>query len=304
MKYDYEVLIVGGGPAGLSAAMTLGRIGRKALVCDDDRPRNAPSIHVNNLPALDGIHPVEWRSLVRKNLEKYPTISFFQGAASSVKKMNHAFDVKLATGTIVTVKKIILAYGIQDRLPEIEGFKELWGKSVFHCAFCHGYEIRNERLGIIANGDVAAHLTPLIYNLSQDLILFTNGRADLSSEMRELLKKRNILLVEEKIKKLNRFETQLKSISFESSPDIERDALFLAPVFPLSLKSSIGTELGCEKNEMGLYKIGDKGHTSIAGVFAAGECTQMSSVSISSALGVLAGTGVVFELANEDFKHS
>lgn len=250
MKYDYEVLIVGGGPAGLSAAMTLGRIGRKALVCDDDRPRNAPSIHVNNLPALDGIHPVEWRSLVRKNLEKYPTISFF------------------------------------------------------HCAFCHGYEIRNERLGIIANGDVAAHLTPLIYNLSQDLILFTNGRADLSSEMRELLKKRNILLVEEKIKKLNRVETQLKSISFESSPDIERDALFLAPVFPLSLKSSIGTELGCEKNEMGLYKIGDKGHTSIAGVFAAGECTQMSSVSISSASGVLAGTGVVFELANEDFKHS
>lgn len=301
MKHDYEVLIIGGGPAGLSAAMTLGRIGRSVLVCDDDRPRNAPSSHVNNLPGMDGIHPAEWRKNVRLDLEKYKTVSFFNGHVDAVEKTAEGFSAQLNNKKIL-VKKVILAYGIQDNLPEVSGLKELWGKSIFHCAFCHGYEIRNQRIGLIANADMATHLLPLIFGLSHDLILFTNGAASISNDVRELLIKNRVSLVENKITKFNSDNERLISLSFENHQDIERDALFLAPVIPLSLKSKIGSALGCEKNEMGLYKILERGQTNIAGVFAAGECTQMSSVAISSASGIMAGTGVVFELVNEDFK--
>lgn len=301
MKYDYEVLIVGGGPAGLSAAMTLGRIGRSAIICDDDRPRNAPSSHVNNLPGNDGIHPAEWRKKVHSDLEKYKSISFFKGNVSSVIKNDSGFAAQLS-GKIIHVKKVILAYGIRDQLPELEGFRELWGKSLFHCAFCHGYEIRSQRLGLIANGEMANHFAPLIFSLSKDLVLFTNGKPEISPVMNELLLKNKVQVREEKIIKLNRKNEKLVSLSLEDHQDFERDALFIAPVFPLRLKSSLGEVLGCEKTEMGLYKAGERGQTSVPGVFAAGECVQMSSVLGSSSSGMFAGTGVVFELINEDFK--
>lgn len=300
-KIDYEVLIIGGGPAGLAAAMTLGRIGRSVLVCDDNRPRNAASSHVNNFPSRDGIHPESWRRETRRDLEKYQTVQFYSGHVAHVVQEDKIFKAKLSSEKIITAKKVILAYGMVDILPEIDGLSELWGKSVLHCAFCHGYEVRNQKIGIISNGDMAMHIAPLIWGLSCDLIIFTNGVAQLSDEQRQSLEKNNIMVIEEKIKRLNRIEDSLKEIVLEGGNVIERDALFLTPNLPIQMKSSIGLNLGCEKNEMGHYKVGERGETTVAGVYAAGDNMKFSSVLISSASGVMAGTGVVFELLNESF---
>ncbi len=303
MKFDYEVIIIGGGPAGLSAALSLGRMSRTALVCDDNRPRNAPSSHLNNFPTRDGIHPVEWRKLAKKDLEKYPTISFFEGSVLSVEKSPSGFTVKLSSGTEAFFKKVILAYGVEDKPLSVSGFSELWGKSIFHCPYCHGFEIRGSRIGFISNGEMTFHVLPLIYDLASDLILFTNGKAEFSGEQLDLLKRKNIEWIEEKISGFVLEGERLKSVSLENGKTVERDTLFLRPSFPFRLKSQIGETLGCEKTEFGFYKVGERGATTVDGVFACGDnISPAHSVLLAAASGMMAATGVVFELLNEKLR--
>lgn len=297
-----DVLIIGGGPAGLSAAMSLGRIGRTALVCDDARPRNEASEHLNNFPTQDGIHPATWRKEARRDLEKYKTIQFFSGSVASVEKHTNFFRARLSSGEVTDFRKVILAYGIQDRLPAIPGLKELWGKAVFHCPYCHGFEVRNHKLGLVGNGKFLAHGIPMFSALSKDVVVFTNGPADFPEELKLQMKKNNIEIVEKKIKKLLFEGTRLQGLEFEDGTVKERDALFATPLLPFQMKSDIGQSLGCEKNDMGLYQVNEMKQTSVPGVFAAGDnMTMMQSVLQAAASGSMAGAGAVFELVNEDF---
>lgn len=300
MKHDYEVLIIGGGPAGLSAALSLGRMSRTALICDDNQPRNAPSSHINNFITQDGIHPAEWRKQARQNLDKYKTISFFQGSVSNVKKTDKGFNAQLSNGTTINVKKVVLAYGVQDQFPKAPGFKELWGKSVFHCPFCHGYEIKETRLGIVSNIEATFHSLPMIYSLSNDLILFSNGKATFNSDQINLLKRKNIELIETPIQSLMQKNNQLEAVLLTDGRQVQRDHLFLAPQLPFKLKSSIGESLGCEKTELGFYKVSFAGETTVKGVFAAGDNTSMMhSVLAASAAGAVAGAMLSGELTSE-----
>ncbi|PJZ75257.1 NAD(P)/FAD-dependent oxidoreductase [Leptospira neocaledonica] len=300
MKFDYEVLIIGGGPAGLSAALALGRMSRTALVCDDSRPRNAASSHLNNFPTRDGIHPAEWRKLVRKDLEKYNTINFFEGSVLSVEKSGPGFVAKLSLDKTFYFKKIILAYGVEDKHLPIPGYKELWGKSIFHCPYCHGFEVRGSRLGLLGNGDMLIYMLPLIYDLASDLIVITNGKAELKEEQKDLLNRKKIRLIEEKIIGFIYEGEKLKAITFENGVTIERDALYALPSFPYKLKSKIGEELGCEKDQFGFYKVGERGKTSIDGVYACGDnANGAHSVLLAAASGGMAGAGIVHELLSE-----
>lgn len=131
LKSSFDVLIVGGGPAGLSAALSLGRMSQTALICDDGRPRNEDSKHAHNLPFEDGINPVEWRAKTLENLNKYQTLSFYNGRVVSVEKFGTKFKAKLASGETPEFRKIILAYGLNDILPDAPGFKEIWAKTLF-----------------------------------------------------------------------------------------------------------------------------------------------------------------------------
>lgn len=305
MESDYDVLVIGGGPAGLGAAMALGRMSRRALICDDDHPRNAPAEHMNNFPSRDGTSPTEWRRLVRKDLEKYETVHFYKGSVLSVERDGSHFLTTISSGKIMRSKKVILAYGVLDKLPSIPGARELWGKSIFHCPYCHGFEVRGTRLGLIANGDLAEHLTPMIYSLSKDLILFTNGPSHIKSDFKDHLKMNNVKVIEDEIRLLEHEGTKLKTVVLKDGETFERDGLFLAPSLPFQSKSSIGESLGCEKNEMGLYKVNPMGKTTADGVFAAGDIMIAAhSVLNAAAAGQMAGAGAVFELLNEEFRHN
>ncbi|GBF37158.1 NAD(P)/FAD-dependent oxidoreductase [Leptospira johnsonii] len=300
MKFDFEALIIGGGPAGLSAALALGRMSRTALVCDDSRPRNAASSHLNNFPTRDGIHPAEWRKLVRKDLEKYNTISFFEGSVLSVEKSGPGFAAKLSSDKTFYFKKVILAYGVEDEHLPIPGYKELWGKSIFHCPYCHGFEVKGSKIGLIGNGDMLMYMLPLIFDLASDLIVFTNGKAELQEEQKDLLKKKKIRLIEEKITGFIYEGEKLKAVTFENEETIEREALYALPSFPFKLKSKIGEELGCEKDKFGFYKVGEKGKTSVDGVYACGDnASGAHSVLLAAASGGMAGAGIVHELLSE-----
>ncbi len=307
LQNQYEVLIIGGGPAGLSAALTLGRIERKALLCDDNRPRNAPSAHVNNFPTRDGIHPADWRKLARQDLQKYKTIESFEGSVQSVEKEGSGFRATLLSSGETKVsrhvfaKKLILAYGIQDQMPGIEGFRELWGRAIFHCPFCHGYEIRGERMGFIAKSELALHALGMVETLASSLTVFTNGTEPFTDETLSLFKKRDIKVVLDKIARLDYARTEtdikLKSLILENGKKYEIPYLFASPDLPFRLKSSIGESLGCAKTDLGLYQVDMKNETTVKGIFACGDNMSLAqSVLLASASGVLAGGGAIASL--------
>jgi thioredoxin reductase len=273
------------------------------LLCDDQRPRNKPSSHLNNFPTRDGIHPAQWREAAKADVVKYGTTEFFDGHVKSIKKMSEGFETQLSSGTSARVRKVVLADGIQDRLPDLPGVKELWGKSIFHCPFCHGYEVAGQRLALVANGEFAEHMLPMIWGLSQDLILITNGRAELHEEFRDVLMKKNLLVIESKLKALLHDKEKMTALEFEDGSRIERNGMFMAPQLPFQLKSSLADQLGCLKTELGLIKVNERGQTSVPGVLAAGDNTSMmQSVLMASAAGSMAGAAAIGELLAEDIR--
>lgn len=300
MKVNYDVLIVGGGPAGFSAALAVGRMGRSALVCDDGRPRNAGSQQLNNFPSQDGIHPVEWKEKVRANLKRYGTIEIENKSVMSIKKVDNIFE-SIVSDEVISTRKVILAYGIKEQLPSIPGFRELWGKSVLHCTFCHGLEVKNDKLGLIIDSQMAANVLPSVYELSKDLIIFTEG-FQLSSEIKDKILKKNILIIENKISQLVHEGTNLKNVVLDDERIISRDKIFLTPKIPYLMKSDLGDILGCEKTEFGVLKVSQRNETTVPGVFAAGDIMGMAhTVLLSAAAGNMAGAAAISSILSEDF---
>lgn len=300
MKKNYDVLILGGGPAGLSAALAIGRMARTALVCDDGRPRNASSQHLNNFPSQDGVHPADWKIKVKKDLHKYNTIEIENKTVKTLQKEDGFFEAVVGE-EVITFKKIILAHGIEEQLPTISGIRELWGKSVLHCSYCHGYEVQNKKLGLILDSNMAINTLPSIYGLSKDLIVFTNG-FEIDSLLREKIHKKEISIIETKIKSLTFEEDLLKGIVLDDDRIVVREKLFLSPQTPFLMKSPLGESLGCEKNEFGIYKVSPKNETSVSGVFACGDIMGMAQTTLlAAATGNLAGAGAVGALLSEEF---
>ncbi len=300
---NHEVLILGAGPAGLSAAMSLGRMGRSVLVCDDNRPRNAAAEHMNNFVSHDGLSPSEWRNGARQDLAKYESVRFYTGSVENIEKMQIGFSASFDDGAHGSFQKVILAHGVRDVLPAIKGINELWGKAVYHCPYCHGFEVRGTRLGLVASGPVAEHMLPMILSLSRDCVLFTQGLGELNEEFLSRTRVLGINIVESKIIGLEFQGEQLEAVELGSGERIARDGVFWAPQLPYTLKSDLGIKLGCERTEMGLYKVNDFLKTSVEGVFAAGDAAKgMHSVVQAMSSGQLAGAAAASEILQERFK--
>lgn len=296
---NFEVIIIGGSYAGLSAGMSLGRSLRKVLIINDGKPCNRQTPHSHNFITHDGKTPEKIATLAKADVEQYKTVEFFDGTAIKVLKKGNGFEVEVSSGERFYAEKIILASGVKDTMPDIPGFAECWGISVLHCPYCHGYEIKNEETGIIANGDMAFEFSKLIFNMTKKLTLFTNGKSTLTKEQTEKLKTHDINLIEDEIKNIEHEHGKLQRVIFKNGNFIVLKALYAKIPFEQNIDVS---DLGCELTEQGFIKVDFMQKTSVSGIFACGDnVTMMRSVANAVAQGNLTGAMVNKELSDEEF---
>ncbi len=296
----YEVIIVGGSYAGLSAAMALGRSLRNVLVIDNMLPCNSQTPHSQNFLTQDGEEPAAISAKAKKQIEKYKTVEFYTGKVTEGEKTGNSFLIKTEDGLTFITKKLIFATGIKDLMPDIEGFAECWGISVIHCPYCHGYEFKSKKTAILANSERAFHLASLVNNLTDNLTLLTNGKPEFSEEQIQKLTKHNIQIIENKVTHINHIDGYMKSITFEDKTNIDFDAMY--PAIPFVQHSDLPASLDCELTEMGHIKINTFQQTTVDGIFACGDNSNpMRSVAAAVAAGNVAGAMVNRELIEENF---
>lgn len=298
---EYDVIIIGGSYAGLSAAMALGRALRKVLIIDGGNPCNKQTPHSHNFLTQDGKTPKEISELAKSQVANYDTISFLTDIAIKGEKKANGFEITTQNGSIFQGRKLIFGTGVKDLMPNIEGFAECWGISVIHCPYCHGYEVRHQKTGLFANGDIAYEFGKLLWNWTKDLTIYTNGKSDLSVEQTKTLASRNISIVEKEIVKIDHENGQIQALIFSDGSVQKLDALYAK--IPFIQHSDIPKSLDCEINEMGMLKVDMIQKTSVDGVFAAGDSTNlMRSVANAVYGGNMAGAAVSKELIAEDFE--
>jgi len=297
----FEVIIVGGSYSGLSAAMSLGRALRQVLVIDSGLPCNRQTPHSHNFITQDGEKPAVISAKAKLQVDIYKTVQFYNGLAIKALKTEKGFEIETESGEIFTARKVLFATGVKDLLPEIEGFADCWGISVLHCPYCHGYEVKNEKTAIIANGEMGFEFAKLISNWTKDLRLCTNGKSELTSEQKQILKNHGVLILEEEINSINHNEGYVSDIVFKNGEKVEVKAIYARVPFEQHCK--LPQDLGCEINEQGYLKVDFMQKTTIPGIFGSGDATtQMRSVALAVSSGSFAGAVINKELIDEDFK--
>ena len=299
-NYNFEVIIIGGSYSGLSAAMSLGRALRNVLIIDSGNPRNKQTPHSHNFLTQDGKTPNEISTLAREQVSQYKTIKFYNGLAVSGTKTEKGFEIKTQVGDLFYSKKVILATGLRDRMPDIRGFAECWGISVIHCPYCHGYEVKNEKTGILGNGDYGFEFSRLVNNWTKDLTLYTNGKSILTKEQTDKLRKHHIPIVETKIDRFEHLNGQIQNIVFNDNSKTSITAIYARPA--LIQHSEIASQVGCELTEHGLVKVDTSQKTTINGVFACGDNSNSSrDIALAVSAGMVAGGMVNNEIIQEEF---
>lgn len=299
-RNNFEVIIIGGSYAGLSAAMALGRSLRKVLIIDSGLPCNRQTPHSHNFLTQDGEKPGIIASKAKAEVLKYHTVEFLKDLAIESKKIDTGFMVHTQAGGTFKTEKLIFATGIEDNMPNISGFAACWGISVVHCPYCHGFEFKHQKTGILANGQRAVHLASLVNNLTQDMTIFTMGRADFDAAELSKFKKHNIEIVETVISEIEHEKGKLSNLVFEDGSRQTYNALYAALSF--TQHSDLPHALGCELTEHGYIAIDNFQHTTVEGVYACGDnSSMMRSVANAVYSGNFAGAMANKELVDEKF---
>lgn len=297
---NYDVIIVGGSYAGLAAAMAFGRAMRKVLVIDDGKPCNRQTPHSHNFLTNDGKTPAEIVAVSKLQLTRYETVQIMNGLAIQGSKTANGFQIETDRGEWYAAKKLIFATGIKDMFPTIEGLAACWGISVIHCPYCHGYEVRHKKTGILGNGDMAFDFAALISNWTKDLTLFTNGPATFSIDQLERLKLHHILVVEKEIVVLEHNNGFLERIIFKDGSAFSLTALY-APG-PFEQHCTIPEVLGCALTAEGYIHIDQTQETTVPGIYAIGDnASKMRTVANAVAMGTSAGIMISKKMILEEF---
>lgn len=298
----FDCIVIGGGPSGLSASLTLGRARRNIALFDDGTNRNRVTQESHGFITRDGIKPQEFKEIGLKELENYPSISYFNTTITEINKdiSNDKFIIKTANGQEFVAEKIILATGIREvfSIPSIRNF---YGKSLFSCPYCDGWEQRDKPLVVIAEKEEhVLHLTKLIYTWSQDLVVLTNG-VQLSQEGVTELQKRSIRIISEPIKNLIGNDGYLQKIEFVTGETISRSGGFVAPSY--YRPNQFAEKLGCKVHENGKVITDGVGRSTQKNIYIAGETekSKPTSLMISAAKGNKAAVSVNTDLTMERF---
>jgi thioredoxin reductase len=294
----FECVVVGGGAAGLSGALVLGRARRRVLLLDDGRQSNRPAHGVGGLLGHDGTPPDELYALARRQLEPYTSVVVREATAERAEADGEAFRVTLTGGETVAARRLLLATGMDYTAPAVEGLRELWGDTVFHCPFCHGWEVRDRPLAVLGSSPPSAFAATLLTGWSADVVLLTDGPAALEDAARAGLASAGVQVDERRVERLEAEGGRLRAVRFADGSALERDGLLVqAPLLP---RSPLPGQLGLELTEAGAVKVDERGATSLEGVFAAGDgAGQMAQVSRAVASGALAGAMIAHELITE-----
>jgi thioredoxin reductase len=288
----FDAIIIGGGPAGLSAALTLGRALRAALLIDSGEYRNAPAAEMHNFLSRDGTPPGELRAIAHAELSQYSTVQIRNAAVDDVRPLaeDGGFELVLADGDTVQARRLLLATGLADDLPPIEGIEELWGRGVYHCPYCHGFEVRNTPVAALHTEPVMVDVALHLRRLSDDVVLCANGRADdLDETALARLAAHGVPVRDEKVVRLESGGDGLERIVFESGEPLPRHALFASSQF--RQRSELPARLGCRLLPDGCVEISDFHQTSVAGVYAAGDMAHKTTMPVPMPFVIAAAAG-------------
>jgi thioredoxin reductase len=286
----YDAVIVGGGPAGLSAALVLGRATKRVLVIDEGRPANGVSQGVGGLLGHDRVKPADLRREGRRQLEAHADVDVRHGAVEDVEPTADEFLVTPADSRPVRAHAIVLAHGLRYDPPPLPGIEALWGRSVFHCAFCDGWEVRDRPLALHGSGPGAVRSALLLANWSRDVVLCTDGTPNPDAA---LLAAAGVRVRTEAIARLAGDEGRLMRVEFARGPAEPRAALFVNT--RRDQPNGLAAALGCELTDAGTIVTDGDGRTTVAGVYAAGDAATAHSRSVANAIGT--GSRVAYAVA-------
>lgn len=291
----YDVIVVGGGAAGLSAALVLGRARRWVAVVDGGAPRNAPATHMHGFLSRDGMSPAQLLAVGRDEVAAYGV----ELVSGNVVSIEPGFSVTLADGEVLSARRLLIATGATDELPSIPGLRERWGKDFLHCPYCHGWEVRDQPLGVLGTGAGSVEHAQLVRQWSDDLIFFTHT-SDLTEAEREQLEAHGIRVVDGEVRGLVVEDDRLRGVMLGNGRVVERAALFVRPEIrprPVGLLE----HLGCQTDELGFVRVDTVGRTSVPGVWAAGNAANPRAQVITAAgEGSAAAISINADLVAED----
>ncbi|MBT2282730.1 NAD(P)/FAD-dependent oxidoreductase [Paenibacillus polymyxa] len=295
MNQLLDVLIIGGGPAGLNAALVLGRARKNVVVIDDETPRNWVTRETHGFVTRDGASPREFRKAAKEQIAAYPSVQFASDTATAITGSDGDFVVKTTQGASYRTKKILFAVGKKDLPLDINGLTEVYGKSAFVCPYCDGWELRDQSLVIIVSGDKALHMAKVISGWTERYTICTNGSDSLTDEQREELKQHNVNVFDEPIQSINSEEGMVKQVVLNDGTAIPCTGVFFQP--KLFTGSELPKAIGCEITESGTVIVDASGKTSVAGVFSAGDAaSEMYQAITAASLGALSAVSMNNEL--------
>ncbi|WP_210586095.1 NAD(P)/FAD-dependent oxidoreductase [Streptomyces sp. GESEQ-35] len=282
----YEVVVIGGGAAGLSAALVLGRARRRTLVVDAGEPRNAPAAHMQGYLSRDGMSPAEFLAIGRAEIARYG-LELVRDTAVDVTG-GEDFAVELASGRTVRARRLVVTTGLKDELPDVPGVAERFGRDVIHCPYCHGWEVRDQAFGVLATSPMSVHQALMVSQWSKDVTLFLHevAEADLSDDDLRRLAAAGVHVVPGEVAGLVIEDDRLTGVRLADGSTHDRQALFVAPraVPQTGLLEKLGAEL--QETPFGSYPVVDAtGLTSVPGVWAAGNAMGFSEQVINAAAG-------------------
>jgi thioredoxin reductase len=305
MNTDRDCIVVGAGAAGLCAALVLGRARKRTLVVDAGRPSNVVAHGIGGLLGQDGRPPADFYAAGRKELTEYPSVRVLAGEVVGGERHDGGFALELADGSHETARRVLLATGMDYRYADVPGIAERWGRSAFHCPFCHGWEVREQRLGVLDNGATATHRALLLRTWSDDVTVFTNGPAQIDPEDLARLRQAGVPIEERAVTGLHGPGDTLTAVAVEDGDERACSALLVAVT--THQRSDLAAQLGAVAAAPGpvaadALELDAKYLTNVPGLYAAGDIgAQMQSVALAVAAGSTAAAMVVQGLMAEAY---
>jgi thioredoxin reductase len=297
---EFDVLVIGGGAAGLSAALVLSRARRRVLVVDSGNPRNAPAAHMHGFLSRDGLPPGELLELGRNEVTGYGGEIVTGAVAELVSNGHSGFQARLADGRRVGARRVLVATGLRDELPDIPGLRDRWARDVLHCPYCHGWEVRDQQLGVIGGTPEAVRYAQIVRQWSPDVVYFTPA-GSLSAADRSQLVARDVGVVEGTVKQVLVDGDRLCGVEMDDGPTVPRDVLFVPPRFVPN--DELLVDLCCDLDENGWAVVDETGRTSVRGVWLAGNVVNPRAQVITAAgEGSAAAVAMNADLVDEDVR--